>query len=637
MGHHPLAQPRSVARDRTKLRSTQERDVIHDITGFLQSFPPFDAATEEELASLVQGMQIEFFAAGSFVLRAQDGLSQRVYVVRTGQAELLEGGRVVDVLEPGDVLGLPSALTNLPSGLDVRAAQDLLVYRVDAEAMVPLLSGRSGLQFVVEAARKGTTGWVADVDPTFPSSAALSDLARSSVVVEATASLRTVVRLMKQQDASSAIVTHSHRPLGILTDHDLRNRVVGVERDLDDPISSVMTGPVHSVRLDASTDEAALAMLTHGVKHLAVVATDGSLVGVVEEIDLLAAQAQVPFRLRRAIGRANDLDELTRLSGSLLPSTIQAHRSGHAPDRVAATHSVLVTTLLSRVIAILLAERTDPPAPFTWLVTGSAARAEMVPSSDLDSVVAWDGDDRDEEMRGWMLPFASDVLAVMSRCGVRSDTNGVRADDLRFARSAVAWGDAVHSFAADPTKGQGAVYLAALVDATPVWGAGVWAPVRDQIDAARQSRLVRQTLGQVATAHRPPTGFVKDLVIEANGEHRGTLDLKRGGLSPLVDIGRFLATVCESSRSDTLGRLEAAYSAGILLERDFLDLRAAFLFLMTIRLDHQTGLIAEGHEPDDHLAPSELAGITRRHLRDVLRLTARTQRQIAGGDLPRRR
>jgi CBS domain-containing protein len=257
----------------------------------------------------------------------------------------------------------------------------------------------------------------------------------------------------------------------------------------------------------------------------------------------------------------------------------------------------------------------------------------MVPSSDLDSLLAWDGSDNDEQARRWMLSFASDVLDVVGQCGVRHDTNGVRADDQRFSRSLPAWRDAIHQCAADPTVEQGAVYLGALLDATPVWGDQTWTLVRHEMDAARRTHVVRRVFGQVAAAHRPPTGFIRDLVIEASGEHRGTLDLKGGGLAPIVDIGRYLAALCGSSRPDTLGRLEATRSSAALPQGEVDDLREAFRFLMSVRLEHQTVLMAEGREPDDHLAPSELAGLTRRHLRDALRVTARTQRQIVDGYL----
>ena len=358
---------------------------------------------------------------------------------------------------------------------------------------------------------------------------------------------------------------------------------------------------------------------------------DGSLVGVVEEVDLLAAQERTPLRLRRAIARAADLDELRKVSSALLPGVVEAHQAGRAPDRVTASYSILVESVVARVIELLLAKRGNPPVPFVWLVTGSVARREMVPSSDLDSLVAWDGSDEDEQIRSWMQSFASDVLDVVQRCGIRPDTNGVRADDPRFSRSGQAWCESVRRWAIDPTVAQGSIYLATLVDATPVWGDEVWTSVRPELRAALRTPLVRRVFGRAAAAHRPPTGFVRDLVIEASGEHRGTLDLKSGGLAPIVDIGRHLAALCGSSVPDTLGRLKAGRAAGVLPEQDVDDLREAFLFLTSVRLEHQTALIADGRDPDDHLAPTELAGLTRRHLRDALRVVARAQRQIDVG------
>jgi CBS domain-containing protein len=601
---------------------------MHEITGFLRGFPPFDTATEDALLAVAAATEIEFFPVGSFVLRAGNSPSEHAYVLRTGQAELLDGSRVIDVLGPGDVVGLPSILTNLPPGLDVRAAEDLIVYRIGAHAMLPLLSGRHGLRFVVETMRhRASSGHPADRlgDSASP---LLTDIARRAVVVAETVCLMDVVRLMHEQDASSAVVTCDDGALGIVTDHDLRNRVLAAGRDLADPVSTVMTRPARTVRPDTTADDAVLLMLTYGVRHLPVVAVDGNLVGVVEEVDLLAAQERAPLRLRRAIAHAVDLDELRKVSSALPAGIAEAHQAGRAPDRVTASYSILLGSLVARAIALLLAERGNPPVPFAWLVTGSAARYEMVPSSDLDSLIAWDGSDTDEEVRRWMRSFASDVLGVVAGCGVRHDTNGVRADDWRFARSSGAWGAAVHRWAADPTVQQGGIYLAALVDATPVWGDEVWPSVRREVDAARRTPLVRRVFGRMAAAHRPPTGFVRDLVIEASGEHRGTLDLKSGGLAPIVDIGRYLAALSGSSVPDTLGRLDAARDSGILPEQEVDDLREAFLFLTSVRLEHQTALIAAGREPDDHLAPSELAGLTRRHLRDALRVVGHAQRRI---------
>jgi CBS domain-containing protein len=602
--------------------------VVHEIAGFLRAFPPFDTASEQSLEAVVAATQIEFFAAGAYVLRAGDPPTAHAYVIRTGHAELIDGGRVVDLLGPGDLVGLPSMLSDLPPGLDVRAEEDLLVYRVEADAIRPLLAGRHGLRFVAQTVRSRTpTGLTTDL-LTDAAAPALADLARQAVVVTEAAPLREVVQLMSAQDASSAVVTCDDGSFGILTDHDLRNRVLAAGRDLDDPVSAVMTRGALTVRADSAADDASQLMLAHGVRHLPVLDADGTLLGVVEEVDLLAAQERAPSRLRRAIGRASDVEQLKTVSGALVPGLIEAYRAGGSPDKVTGSYSVLAQSLLSRAIALVLADRDVPPAPFVWLVTGSAARGEMVLSSDVDSLLAWQGSDTDDDIRRWMHAFAADVLEVVAACGLPRDTNGVTADDPRFARSVDAWRAGVRRWAADPTARQGAIYLSALFDARTVWGDHVWLTVRRELDLARRTPLVPRVLGRSAAAHRIPSGFTRGLVIEASGEHRGTLDLKAGGLTPIVDIGRHLWALGGAAQLDTLARLESARATGALAEGLLDDLRQAFLFLTSLRLDHQVRLVTDGSAPDDHVSPNALSGLSRRHLRDALRVVARAQRQL---------
>ena len=610
---------------------------MHEITSFLRGFPPFDDATEAALGDVEAATEIEFFPAGAFVLRAGEDASPHAYVLRTGHVELLEGGRVVDVLGPGDVVGLPSLLTDLPPGLDARAAEDLLVYRIPGDSLLPLLAGRSGLRFVAETVRDRTPSRRATDRMAEPTSPTLTEITRQAVTVPPDARIRDVVRSMHERDASSAVAAFPDGSVAIMTDHDLRNRVLAVGRSLDEPVRSVMTHPAQTVPPETTVDDAILVMLVRGVRHLPVVDAGGVLVGVVEEVDLLAAQERTPSRLRRAIARAADVDELVAVCRAMLPGIIEAHHVGQGPERVTASFSVLVESVIARIIALRLAERGNPPVPFVWLITGSAARREMVPSSDLDSALAWDGPDDDEHVRRWMRRFAADVLMVAARCGIEHDTNGVRADDPRFSRSAGAWCDALDRWALDPTADQADIYLTALIDAVPIWGDEVWTSVRHRLTETVRTPLVRRMLTRLAEAHRPPTGFARDLVIEATGEHRGTVDLKLGGVAPLVELGRLVAALSGSPQVATLRRLEDGHASGLLSTRDADDLTSALLLLTTVRLDHQCAQLADGHAPDDHLEPQELANLTRRHLRDALRVIARAQRQLTGGTAGRSR
>lgn len=599
---------------------------MHEITDFLRGFPPFNAATDSALTEVENSTEIEFFPAGTLVLTAGEGTSEHAFVVRAGQAELVSDDRVVDVLDPGDIFGLPSMLTSLPPGLDVRAAEDLLVYRIAEPAMLRLLSEKAGLRFLGETVRERSLAAQSDLAGV-PAAVHLRELVRPAVVVDADATIQQVAAEMKARESSSAVVVEG-KSLAIITDNDLRNRVLAAGLSPELPVSEIMTHGARTVYANMSAENAVLFVLSHAIRHLLVVEDDGSLLGVVEDIDLLAAQSRAPMRLRRSIAKAADIEVLAEICAGLKTAAASAHQSGQGADAAAETYSVLVESVISRVISLRLTASGPAPAQFAWLVTGSLGRRELSPASDLDCLLTWDGQDGDPDLRAWFRDFAAAVNDDLRRCGLKIDSHGVRADDPRFARSFTAWLSAIDTWTADPTEGQADIYLAALLDANAVYGEDMWDPIKSVLLRQLQTPEVKAVFARVATAHKPPTGFMKDLVIEASGEHRGELDLKGGGIVPIVDLARFYAAVLGDRATSTLDRLAAARRASLLLEEDAADLREAWLHFTRLRFESQFKAMAEGREPDGYLAPAELPGLVRRRLKDALRVVARMQREL---------
>jgi CBS domain-containing protein len=420
--------------------------------------------------------------------------------------------------------------------------------------------------------------------------------------------------------------------LGIVTDHDLRNRVLAAGVDVSTAVGAIATSPARTTDPGMAADDAVLVMLSHGIRHLPVVDADGTPVGVVEDVDLLAAQSRTPVRVRRAVSRATTPSELIAVAQAIRPSVVGAIAAGHPAQTVSTTLSALLEAVVAKAVELHVRERGVPPKPFVWLVTGSVARREAVLSSDLDSLMAWDGADADGETKAWMRQLAVDVLVTLGACGLSHDDNGVRADDPRFSRSVEAWVDAVRTWAEDPTINQADIYLATLLDARPVWGHATWGPVAEAVDVAHQRPYVRNALHRIATGLRPPTGFVRDLVIEDSGEHAGSLDLKRGGFAPVVAIGRYLSALLPASAAATVDRVRAAAEHGLLDAEDARDLLDAFDVVQAGRLDHQLGQQRAGDAPDDHVRPDALTTLQRRGLRDAFRIVTRVQKALPAPD-----
>ena len=605
---------------------------VHEVGAFLRGFRPFDTISDSDLNNLVMASQIEFFPEGSFLIRTGDVNEGFAHVIRTGQVELLEDGRVVDVLGPGDMVGLPSLVADLAPGLDARAAEDVLAYRLPAEALLPALMGRSGLKFVARTVRQRSA--LAEPGPLDDRSITTTgSLVRPAVTVESSATVLDVVRAMQYSHASCALVRMPDGQLGIITDHDLRNRVLAAEVSRSIQVGTVATCPALVVAPELPSDDAVLVMLAYGVRHLPVVTPFGVVVGVVDDVDLLAAQSRTPVRLRREISRASNPHELAAVALQIRPAIVGAARAGQQSVSLSATLGALDEAVVVKAIELHLRDREGPSVPFVWLVTGSVARRESSLSSDLDSLVAWDGDDQDPIAVEWIGRLVDDVLSTLRASGLSLDQHGVRPDDARFARSLDAWLTAVRTWADDPITGQGEIYLATLADARPVWGHGAWDEVADAVTDAYQRLLVRHTLYRVATLNSPPTGFIRDLVIESSGRHAGTLDLKAGGILPCVAIGRYLAALVPLRSVGTVDRVRGAAAKGLLTADEARDLTDAMTVVQSMRMEQQVEAYTSGGQVGDRIRPDSLTTLQRSCLRDAFRVIAKVQRLLPPPDL----
>ena len=103
-----------------------------------------------------------------------------------------------------------------------------------------------------------------------------------------------------------------HGIAGIVTDVDLRNKVVvgGVSRHA--PVTEIMSAPVHTIGAEVLAPEASIAMMAAGVNHMPVLDGDGEVVGVLSASSLMTLESRSPFALRREIMAARTEDERRR-------------------------------------------------------------------------------------------------------------------------------------------------------------------------------------------------------------------------------------------------------------------------------------------------------------------------------------
>ena len=182
----------------------------------------------------------------------ESGLPGRqLFVVHEGAIELLHKQALVDILTSGEIFGHPTLLTGLAPEFTARARTDSTVYCIPKDVAVELLSRPEGVRWLagnhrerlLQAARSMSA--LPDVR-TRP----VTEVVRSApVFCDPDTTIRDAAKLMIDE-RRSAILVRAPDGLGIVTDVDMRDKVVvgGVSRDA--PVSTIMTtpGPHHRRR-----------------------------------------------------------------------------------------------------------------------------------------------------------------------------------------------------------------------------------------------------------------------------------------------------------------------------------------------------------------------------------------------------
>jgi CBS domain-containing protein len=557
---------------------------LSEIARFLRARAPFDALGPEELGQLAAQTEIEFHVAGDRILTEDGGPVTFLRVIYSGAVDIVHDGRLLDLLGPGDTFGHAAMLSGLPPGFEARAAEDTLCYRIPVAVARPLLDRVKQREL--------------DVGASAPSHQPVARLIRSpTVVCEPMAPIREAARRMTEAGATSAIVNLRAGGFGIVTDRDIRTKIVSAGLPLTVPVSTVMTNPVFTVPPERAGGEVLFELLERGLRHAPVVSESGQLIGVIEDTDLFAAQSRSWFGVRRSISHAATVEELAVVARRVPDVVSDLHAA-----RLRALEVVRVLSALADALTARALELAGPPPGdgLVWVAVGSQARRELTPVSiPRGALVA---------SRPAPAEWVQSVEAVLAACGLSGG-------DV-VARTPAEWA----SF-----HGTDELGLAMLVERRALWGTPidplpvVNGDVREAVVGALASR---------ARAATPPTGFDGDAVLEADGTRSDRLDIRRAAIAPIVELARWGSAVAGVVEGSTVERLLAAGDGGVLPAGDARTLADAFELGLELRIAHHMEQLGEGLTPDDGIDCARISPLMRDHLRDVFRAVTSVQRRL---------
>lgn len=266
------------------------------------------------------------------------------------------------------------------------------------------------------------------------------------------------------------------------------------------------------------------------------------------------------------------------------------------------------------------------PADWTWFVSGSVARGEAAPGSDVETMVAL-GDAVSDDEKGELLSLAARVHGLLEQCQVFGDAHGVLASRPRFCRREASWAEGIERWARDPREDRGVVMTGLMADshALPGPASRPGDVLRARVTAAAERNYaVRQALLQDATAVRASIPSRLRLLARS----ADSVDVKLATVDPVVKIARWAALSAGSTALSTLVRLDDAVAAGVLDAEDASSLQDCFGWLLRFRWRMRATAFLGDRPVSDVHSLSEMAPHDRATLRSVAREVAGISRKL---------
>jgi CBS domain-containing protein len=425
-------------------------------------------------------------------------------------------------------------------------------------------------------------------------------------------------------------------PLGIVTDRDLRVRIVAARRDAGTTAAAdVMTSPVVTIGSGALAFEALLEMTRREIHHLVVV-EDGRLVGVLASDDVVGVQAFHPVSLAREIGRAPSREALARLAGSVTALVQRMVEDGARAGEIAHIVAELNDRIVARVLAqaeVALADggQGPPPVAYGWLVFGSEGRREQTLRTDQDNglVYADPSAEQAEPAARYFRALADEAVAGLLAVGFPPCPGGAMASNPRWCRPLAAWRAYFRDWLAHPTP-EHVLAASMYFDLRSVVGApelGAALATLVQEEAPRQRRFLT-TMAADVVDRRLPLGPLGGLRVPWSGAQRGTLDLKGAGGLQLVGAGRVHALELGLRETGTVERFAGAGAHGLYTPAEITEIADAHDDLLRLRLVHQLDCARRGEPPDNRVNVRRLSHRDQVLLHEALRTVGRVQGKL---------
>lgn len=592
--------------------------IVHRVSEFLKSYPPFNFLETSDLEKVAKNVSIKYFDKGERLFSQGDPAQSNFFMIREGSVQLTENqssGEVVkEFCDRGDVFGVLALLGKRPYVLNAIMAEDSIVYFVPVSIFELILEQNSKVALYFAAGfASGQVVFRQDLTHSQKARGVFKSESKdhsllifsdpsvikiSENVLSATedVSIQEAARQMSFQEVSSiVIVNDQHHPLGIITDKDLRKKVVAAGLSLETPVSKLMSDQLIVRKSDASFSDLYICMIKNRLHHL-ILTTDGTVKspvkGIISDHDILLSMGNSPAALIHALLNTLDLREMKSIRDRAEQMLRYYLDNEVAMDFVASVMTEINDVIIeqAKIIALRSVQGQYPEletVKFCFISLGSEGRGEQLLRTDQDNAIIYEDvpEDLKEKAAEYFLKIGAEMVEVLINCGISSCPGNIMASNPKWVKPLSKWKEYFSEWILKPTE-ESLLNATIFFDYRPVVGSEALADqLTDYVyEEVGRKHFFFNFLAKNAYMKPAPLGFFKGFMVEKSGEHRDQFDIKARAMMPLADLARLLILSHGVVKiNNTFKRFEKLAELEPVNQELFIQAGKAFEILMRMR------------------------------------------------------
>ncbi len=613
---------------------------------FLGNKLPFSKLDPLHLKKFVQKATIDFFPKGTLILRQGESDVNHFYVIQKGgvrsyRLDVLGNMTLKDFRGEGEHFGALPIIQNTTANLNIETLDDTFCFLFDKKDFLKLLETNpnvkryylsaisENIEPVYSALRQRKISPRAE-GALFLFNAGVGEISKGNLfTASAHATVQQVSLLMSEKRIGSILLTDDLGEIvGIVTDKDIRGKVVARGLNYCTAVSEIMASPVQTISGDAVCFDALLAMIKNRIHHLAVL-ENGKISKMLTTHDIMVAQGSSPYFLFREIQAQRRISGLYDLSKKIPMVVRPLIEEGAKACNVTRMISILNDHVLDRLLTLLQEELGKSDLPFAWLLLGSEGRHEQIFKSRLTNAVVY-GNCPDEKSAGeaeeYFRALSERATRHLTACGYPSDPVNITAANVKWRQPQSVWGRYFRDWCGFPDRKENFDPAIFFDFRFGVGNVSLADNLKEQVHAlTRENEPFLRHLARQCTALKPPLSFYENSVVEKDGRYGDTLDLESKGLVFFVDFSRAMSLKYGICETNTLERLRLLRENRHIPGDLGVELIKAYELLMHIKLVHQLHSLEKGGELNNKVKPDDLSNLEKQTLKEVFEVIRRLQ------------